>query len=115
MARPASKSLPIILSKLMNTCITFDMKGAGPLITQFRLVALACGSIVNSGTFWGSKRLEEIELDQHLRRRIGLEDFHAAGTDVLVTPPGIDRALAALGAAIGPLQRGIAVFPGRTF
>jgi hypothetical protein len=26
--------LPVILSKLMNTCITFDMKGAGPLITH---------------------------------------------------------------------------------
>src|SRR6185503_18959228 len=55
LASPASKSLPIILSKLMNTCITFDMKGAGPRITQLRFVALPCGSIVNSATLCASK------------------------------------------------------------
>src|SRR5215813_15385224 len=59
LARPASKSLPTILSKLMNTCITFDMKGAGPLITQFRFVALPCGSIVNSAMLWASNGLRK--------------------------------------------------------
>src|SRR6266566_5548491 len=48
LASPASKSLPIILSKFMNTCIILDTKEAGPCITQVTSVAPPCGSIVNS-------------------------------------------------------------------
>src|SRR5262249_39668684 len=47
-ASPVSKSLPIMLSMFMNTCMTLDMKGAGPCITQVTSVAPPCGSIVNS-------------------------------------------------------------------
>src|SRR5215468_2972068 len=48
LASPASKSLPIILSMFMTTCITLCMRGAGPRIIQLTLVAPPCGSIVNS-------------------------------------------------------------------
>src|SRR5882724_2185708 len=48
LARPASKSLPIMLSMLVNTCITLDMKGAGPCISHVTMVVSPCGSIVNS-------------------------------------------------------------------
>src|ERR1700694_3801584 len=55
------------------------------------------------------ERLEEIELDDDFRRRRGVEDFHAAGADIVVAVPRIDRALAALGAAVTALHRGILV------
>src|ERR1700750_1391343 len=34
LARPVAKSLPIMWSMFMNTCITFDIKGAGPCINH---------------------------------------------------------------------------------
>src|SRR5262249_58031876 len=48
LARPSSKSLPIMLSRLRNTCMTFEMNGAGPSIAQVTVVASFLGIIVNS-------------------------------------------------------------------
>src|SRR5215475_2345474 len=62
LARPASKSLPTILSKLKNTPITFDMNVAEPCITQCTLVALPCGSIVNSAVLCASNGLKKSSL-----------------------------------------------------
>ena len=38
LARPTAKSFPIMLSMLMNSCITFDINGAGPCISQLTFV-----------------------------------------------------------------------------
>src|ERR1019366_1099009 len=62
LARPIAKSLPIMLSMLMNTCITLDIKGAGPCIAQVRLVASPCGSIVNSAVLCPSNGVKKSSL-----------------------------------------------------
>src|SRR5664279_524396 len=62
LARPCSKSLPIMLSKFMNTCMTLDRKGAGPRITQLTVVASACGDSVNSAVLWPSYGLKKSSL-----------------------------------------------------
>src|SRR5258708_3002086 len=53
---------------------------------------------------------EEMELDDDLRWRRSVQDFHPARADILVALPRIDRALAACRAAIAALHRRILVF-----
>jgi 2-dehydro-3-deoxygluconokinase len=54
LARPVSKSLPIILSMLVNKPISFIMKVAGPRIVHCTSVASPRGASVNSVTLWPS-------------------------------------------------------------
>src|SRR6476660_3201314 len=62
LARPTSKSLPTMLSIFMNTCISFDRKGAGPCMSQLRFVASPCGRSVNSAVLWPSNGVKKSSL-----------------------------------------------------
>ena len=46
----------------MNRCMTLPMNGNGPCIRQPTLVALPCGSIVNSAVLWPSNGLKKSSL-----------------------------------------------------
>src|SRR5690606_33003494 len=56
------------------------------------------------------ERALEVELELHEPARIGLRDLHAPCPGVAVAIPLIDRALALLRAAEGPLHVGIELF-----
>ena len=113
LARPAAKSLPIMLSMFMNRPITFIMREAEPYIAQVTTVPSPFGSRVNSAVLWPSNGLMKSSLISDLAGGVGLGDLHPPLADVLVAVPFIDGALAAGGTAEGPLHRRILLFVGR--
>src|SRR5437867_616443 len=62
LARPASKSLPIIRSMLKKRPMSFETYGAGPYITQVTCVPSSFGCSVNSATLWASNGLMKSSL-----------------------------------------------------
>src|ERR1035437_2594393 len=110
LARPIAKSLPIMLSMLMNTCITLDIKGAGPCIAQVRLVASPCGSIVNSAVLCPSNGVKKSNLMTIFEGTEASRISIRPEPTFLLPSHGIDRALAAISAAVSALHRGILVF-----
>src|SRR5271168_1330723 len=74
---PVSKSLPIIPSMLTNTCMTFDINGEGPRITQFTCVAPPCGSTVNSATLCDSNGF---------RKSNWIDTFDALASKISILP-----------------------------
>src|SRR6266853_602603 len=61
-AGPVSNSLPSKLSMLINTCMTFEMKGAGPRIAQVTFVESPSGASVNSAVLCPSIGLRKSSL-----------------------------------------------------
>src|SRR5262245_36192545 len=59
LARPASKSLPIIFSMFMNTDITLNMYGWRPSMTQVTFVESPWGASVNSAVLWAANGLKK--------------------------------------------------------
>ena len=55
LARPTSKSVPIILSMLKKTPISLGMKAAGPDMFQVTVVASPAGTMVKVAMLWPSK------------------------------------------------------------
>src|SRR5436305_15196868 len=56
LARPSAKSLPIISSMLMYTCISFDINGPGPCISHVPSALAPCRGTAHSGVLRAGHR-----------------------------------------------------------
>src|SRR5262245_50297953 len=94
-------------SMLKNTCMTLAKNGLWPCMAQVTFVDSPFGSNVNSSMLLVSNGLTKIEVDPDLGRRRRVRNLHASRPGLAAAFPGIDGALAAAGAAVAALHRGI--------
>jgi len=111
LARLSSKSRPTILSMLMKTPNSFEMKGDGPYMAHVTRVPAPCACSISSALLCAEIGAMKSSWMTTLES-CGLDDLHAAVADLFVAFPFVVRALAAGIGAVGLLHVRVHLLPG---